>query len=51
MMLILAGHPREQVMNHKANGIDEFIYMGSDSVSYSKKCSELSENLKKEYKV
>ncbi|MCK5087103.1 MAG: hypothetical protein KAQ90_06260, partial [Melioribacteraceae bacterium] len=29
--VILAGYPKDQIEEHKKNGVDEFIYLGSDA--------------------
>jgi len=34
--IILAGYPKEQVEEHKKNGIDEFIYLGADVYDINK---------------
>ena len=37
-VVILAGYPKEQIETHKANGIDDFIYLGAN-------CYEINHNL------
>jgi len=37
VVLILAGYPKEQIEEHKKNGIDEFIFLGTDVYSINKK--------------
>jgi methylmalonyl-CoA mutase len=31
MITVLAGYPKDQIEEHKKNGIDEFIYLGADA--------------------
>jgi len=37
VVLILAGYPKEQIEEHKKNGIDEFIFLGADVHTINKK--------------
>lgn len=42
IMLILAGYPKEQIEAHKANGIEQFIYVGADAFGILNNIVELA---------
>jgi len=42
LVIILAGYPKEQIESHKANGVDEFIYVGADAYSILNNLVELA---------